>query len=427
MRHGWGWVLAAGVLVSAAPAQGAKAATEPQRLAVLPVHVGTDPGPELASAAALITASLGLNLEKTQAFVVLSPDEVDALLQNMGERQSLGCDDAACLAELAGVLGARLVVSGEVTHVANTWAFSAALTDSYTTTTLQRATARASTVQGLSAQMEDVALRLAGMEDQAELRGHRTRRRLGLDSLSDLKAFRSYREDRPDLSVQETFTGFIVDRNSESTLLAAAEAAAFVGAAGVTGVMMVTGFTAWMVFVSLGQWVPLLGLSGVILALVPVALGLGSLGLVLAVLDAFNFRRVKVKAQGCCRQDADINDAEQDDGVRKALALATVMVGPTVAAALGMGYLVFGTATTLLWLSGLGRPITQFYTSADYGAVEESVANNCFFAAFACSVPLACMPLLCGSPVGMLLLAWPTPSMVSAADVEATATEEVKP
>lgn len=52
---------------------------------------------------------------------VISRDEVRALLEHGKERSMLGCDDAACLAELGGALGVQYLVFGTVGRVGDTY------------------------------------------------------------------------------------------------------------------------------------------------------------------------------------------------------------------------------------------------------------------------------------------------------------------
>jgi hypothetical protein len=60
-----------------------------------------------------VTSMISVELARQQSFEVISSDEVKKLAELEADKQSLGCSEGACLAELAGAMGARLVVFGD--------------------------------------------------------------------------------------------------------------------------------------------------------------------------------------------------------------------------------------------------------------------------------------------------------------------------
>ncbi|MEL6544930.1 MAG: hypothetical protein AAFQ82_09915 [Myxococcota bacterium] len=50
-----------------------------------------------------------------------SAGEVRSLMRNEAEARALGCSDASCLAEIAGALGAEIVIAGKLRELGDTW------------------------------------------------------------------------------------------------------------------------------------------------------------------------------------------------------------------------------------------------------------------------------------------------------------------
>ena len=68
-----------------------------------------------ASARASVASLVARELDELDGVEVISASDVQRLAELEAEKQSLGCDDAgACLAEIAGAMGARFVVFGDV-------------------------------------------------------------------------------------------------------------------------------------------------------------------------------------------------------------------------------------------------------------------------------------------------------------------------
>ncbi len=66
------------------------------------------------SLARTVTSVVSAELSTYPDFVVIANSDVRQMMDLEGQRQQAGCSDASCLAELAGALGARLVVFGTV-------------------------------------------------------------------------------------------------------------------------------------------------------------------------------------------------------------------------------------------------------------------------------------------------------------------------
>jgi TolB-like protein len=95
-------------LASAAPADG--------RTSLLVLELQPEPGIE-ASLARTITALVSAELSRFLDLNVIADADVKRMIDLEGQRQQVGCEDSSCLAELAGALGARLVVFGSVARL----------------------------------------------------------------------------------------------------------------------------------------------------------------------------------------------------------------------------------------------------------------------------------------------------------------------
>lgn len=101
----------------------------------------------------LLTATLG----KDKRVEVVSAGEVRRALEFEGQRQELGCSTESCLAEIAGALGADLVVFGDVGRLDDRVVLSLNLFDAKNGTTVGRAIADAESVGALRAHLDAAA------------------------------------------------------------------------------------------------------------------------------------------------------------------------------------------------------------------------------------------------------------------------------
>jgi len=88
-------------------------AAAPPRVAVTRLST-KDTAPDVAAALAELVA---FELEETGRYRVVSQDDVAKLLKLKGEQQALGCDTAACAADLGSALEVDQFVAGSVTKV----------------------------------------------------------------------------------------------------------------------------------------------------------------------------------------------------------------------------------------------------------------------------------------------------------------------
>ncbi len=74
----------------------------------------------------IVTASLA----KLGVFTVLSRADIQKMIELEASKQMMGCDDAACLAEIGGALGVGLLVSGSIGRVGDELILNLTLTNS---------------------------------------------------------------------------------------------------------------------------------------------------------------------------------------------------------------------------------------------------------------------------------------------------------
>lgn len=415
MRGPWHPGLLVALCLAPAPVRAEASVPAPAAgtVAVLPARV-TGAGDQAEETGTLLTGTLVARLKPVGGFDVVSAEEVAAVMRTEAQRQGFGADDPAVLADVAGALGARVLVVSDVNAAGTTLSWSASLVDAGSGQVLRRATVQGRDVAGLAAQVDELVLRLAGREREAELRGSRAARRLGFTSAADLEAFRAFRQRRPDATTAESLTEFIVERNVESDALAVAQASLFCLASATAAVAcaavpfsLVPMFNFQLAWVALGVL-----LGGALLA--PLSAALGVAGMALVVVDALDLRRVRVRASGCCRNDADIHDAERRDGVRKAAALAVLASGPLL---LFAPYALSAMhALGQVALVGAGVGYLRADASREYKNAPVMSANNILYnAGYFLAALLVCGGFLAVTPVGLVLLAWPERSAVDPA------------
>ena len=120
--------------------------------------VGVDKGKAQAVSAYLLDALQGRGV-----YQVLSPDDVKALLGFQAQRQLLGCnDDSACLAQIAGFLGASRLLDGTLARIGGSILVSINLLDTGKAEAVVRVSRRVRTTSTL----EPVLDVIPGLVDQ---------------------------------------------------------------------------------------------------------------------------------------------------------------------------------------------------------------------------------------------------------------------
>lgn len=106
-------------------------------VAVLELESG--PGVD-ADVARPLTARVAELVARRPSTTVIAPDDIRAVLREAQQRQLLGCTEDGCLAEIAGALGADVVVSGRIARLEDAWTVSLTAVDAVEVRSLGRAT-----------------------------------------------------------------------------------------------------------------------------------------------------------------------------------------------------------------------------------------------------------------------------------------------
>ncbi len=382
-------------------------------LAVLPIRVVNGGAQE---AAPLLSTLLAAELEQLSNARVISAGEVDALLQNEAERQGVGARDDGALQEIVGALGARRVVTGELGRqgALHVWHVSLVATEDNSVET--RVDVKARTVEALTAQVRDVAFTLLGRADEVKLEGAAAQKRMGLEQEQTLLEFSRYRESQPDVTTTEAFTRFLLDRNLESNAMALSQAVLMMGAALLGSVAVAAAMVSITSFTTFRSPPLVLATGALAWMLLLPALAMGTTGLVLAIVDAFNVGRVAVKSDGCCRDDAQVHDESQQTRLRRVAALGITLAGPAAIIVGIMGAQTYFLATTFLPAAGIGYKTTDEYDLALVTSPLYPLASCCMSGSLVSSYACCLLPLCVGSPTGLFLLFWPDKAVVE--DVE---------
>lgn len=125
----------------------AESATPRPRVLVLEPASKSFDAATTSTIAGLIIVELG----QDPCLDVISAAEVQRLAELEGDRQAVGCGDESCLAELAGAMGARYVVFGDIGSLGSLVVMNLNLFDNQTTRAIHRVTVQADGIAKLPA------------------------------------------------------------------------------------------------------------------------------------------------------------------------------------------------------------------------------------------------------------------------------------
>ncbi len=102
------------------------------------------------NAAKLVGSILVVELGAIDGIDVTSTQDLARMLEVEAERQALGCGDTSCLAELAGAMGASLVVYSDLGRLGERYVLTLNLFDSDKASAVARTTVKAPNVEGIA-------------------------------------------------------------------------------------------------------------------------------------------------------------------------------------------------------------------------------------------------------------------------------------
>lgn len=114
-----------------------------------------------AALAQSLTPILVAELSRRQGMSVIAQEDVRALLENEAHKQSLGCDDASCMTEIAGSLGTELLVSSSLgkigkQHVVNLTLFDVQKAKAFRRSSARQAGGEEAAAEAVTAAVQDL-------------------------------------------------------------------------------------------------------------------------------------------------------------------------------------------------------------------------------------------------------------------------------
>ena len=120
--------------------------------------------------AEILTEDLRTFVGRSHQFALVTPEEMAAIDKELARQLSGGCNEASCIAELGGALGAQLMATGIVSKVGERLSVNVKLIDIATVTAKRVSARRASSIELLQDQMAPLVAELLGDQPQAERR-----------------------------------------------------------------------------------------------------------------------------------------------------------------------------------------------------------------------------------------------------------------
>jgi hypothetical protein len=120
--------------------------------------------PPTADDARFVTAMLASALAESPRVDVITKEDLRQAMNLEAERQQLGCNESACLAEVAAAMGARLVIYGSLGTFDDVIALELSAFDGETASPLGRSVLQATSLKALS---EQAAVKVRSLRDNA--------------------------------------------------------------------------------------------------------------------------------------------------------------------------------------------------------------------------------------------------------------------
>ena len=136
----------------------ALAATSPQTTVVVPLKAVGVPANDVS----ILTAELRTQIGRSERYRLVTPEEMSAVDEELTRQLSGGCDEASCVAELGGALGAKFLISGQVGKLGSLYTLQLKLIDIETVAAKRTASAHAAKIESLLLKLPEVASDLLG-------------------------------------------------------------------------------------------------------------------------------------------------------------------------------------------------------------------------------------------------------------------------
>ena len=116
--------------------------------------------------AEILTEDLRTYAGRSERYTLVTPEEMAAIDKELARQLSGGCDEASCIAELGGALGAQLMATGVVSKVGERLSVNVKLIDIATVTAKRVSARRAGSIEQLQDQMAPLVAELLGDQPQ---------------------------------------------------------------------------------------------------------------------------------------------------------------------------------------------------------------------------------------------------------------------
>jgi len=150
------WCATVVAALSLSTASPARADDKPQLLVLEFRAEGVEPG-----TANLIMDVVTSAFSRTNRFDVKSGDDIAELINLEAGKEALGCDDASCMAEIAGAMGAEYVVSGRIGKLGTTYVLKIAVFSPQEGRTVGQEAIQSKSLDELPARLEPIVEKLS--------------------------------------------------------------------------------------------------------------------------------------------------------------------------------------------------------------------------------------------------------------------------
>ena len=117
--------------------------------------------------AAVLTEELRTQVARHGAYRLVTPEEMVAVDTELKRQLEGGCEEATCLSELGGALGAQYVVTGQIGALGERFSLNVKLVEIATVAARQAASTRAGTAEDFVQRMPNLVTRLLGARRSA--------------------------------------------------------------------------------------------------------------------------------------------------------------------------------------------------------------------------------------------------------------------
>ena len=110
----------------------------------------------------ILTAELRTQIGRSQRYRLVTPEEMSAVDEELTRQLSGGCDEASCVAELGGALGAQFLITGQVGKLGSLFTLQLKLIDIETVAAQRTASAHAAKIESLLLKLPELTQDLLG-------------------------------------------------------------------------------------------------------------------------------------------------------------------------------------------------------------------------------------------------------------------------